>query len=367
MAFKKNNKQTHVQTLLIIFILTLFTGACGMVGSSNDNLTFPSQWLVNENEIVEGGPGVDGIPSIENPKFIKASEAVFLDPNRRVAGIKVGNEVKAYPHQIMDQHEIVNDNLNEEAVTITFCPLTGTSIAASRVLNGRGAEFGVSGLLFRNNLIMYDRLTESFWSQIQLRSIGGDLAGEDLEVIQMVETTWGLWRKMYPDSEVLSDETGFGRNYNTHLYGSDFTTNHNRIIFPVRNNDERLQRKDRVHALIPSNADETANVIAFVIKEFGNSMTIKESQFMGKEVIAVGNNDLDIINTFYLISDFEKSLIFEPIDGELPIVMQDQLGNKWDIFGHAIEGPNTGEKLTETRSFTGYWYALADFYPNIEI
>ena len=352
-------------------ILLFMTTACDTTNSS-DNLFAGGgeqiDWLVDPNEILDGGPGIDGIPSIDNPNFTLASEVDFLDNSRRVTSIRIGNEVRAYAHQILDQHEIVNDSFDGKSVAITFCPLTGTSIGVNRDLNDNNAEFGVSGLLFRNNLIMYDRSTNSLWSQMQLRSIGGNLGGNDAEVVQLIETSWATWKTMYPDSKVLNTNTGFSRNYNLFVYGSDYTTNHNSILFPIRNEDQRLNRKDLVHALIPSNADENSDVKAYPIQEFGGNTTIIRDHFMADDFLLMGNSRLDLMNAFKLVSQFEKSLEFETVDDtQLPAVLKDQHGNLWDIFGYAISGPNAGEQLTEARSYTGYWYALADFYPNIEL
>ncbi len=369
-------------TFLLFVIFT--TSGCNFSSSSGPDIRFPdassaqSDWLVDTNEVIDGGPGVDGIPSIDHPDFTIASEVNFLDDNRRIAGIRIGDDVRAYAHQILDQHEIVNDTFDGKSVAVTFCPLTGTSIGVNRDLGGNrnNVEFGVSGLLFRNNLIMYDRETNSLWSQMRLRSINGEMMGANSDVVQLVETTWGTWRKMYPDSKVLNTNTGFNRNYNIHVYGRDYTTNDLRILFPILNEDPRLNRKDRVHALIPNNADESSRVKAFYINDFGNEtkivkdyFSISEDTALMQEFLIVGNNHLDLINAFRLTSQFEKELELAPLADEslLPAVMSDQHGNHWDIFGYAIIGPHKGTQLTEARSYTGYWYALADFYPNIEL
>jgi len=364
-----------IHFLLTTILLVLYT-ACDSTSSSNSNFngspggTFGlTEWIVDRNEIIDGGPGIDGIPSIDNPRFTIASDVTYLDDTRRVTGIRIGDDLRAYPHQILDQHEIVNDTFEGvTSVAITFCPLTGTSIAVNRNLGGNNIQFGVSGLLFRNNLIMYDRFTASLWSQMQLRSIGGDMRGNDADVIQLIETTWETWKTMYPDSKVLNRDTGFNRNYGIFVYGADYTTNHKRILFPVRNDDPRLNRKDRVHALIPDNANESSNVKAYPIQAFGNETTIIRDHFMLNDFLIAGNARLDIINAFKLVTEFEKNLELTPADDSfLPVVFSDQHGNFWDIFGYAVSGPNQGKQLTEARSYTGYWYALADFYPNIEL
>lgn len=363
-----NYTYRFVATVLLgLAALSLIFTSCNVSNSSGSGGIDVDEWLINENEVVDGGPGIDGIPSIENPNFATASGGNDLQDNRRVAALRIGDELRAYPHQILDQHEIVNHQVNGSSVTLTFCPLTGTSIGVDREQTGGGLEFGVSGLLYRNNLVMYDRNTGSTWSQMQLRSVGGEFSGTDAETIQVIETSWGQWKEMYPDSEVMTKNTGFGNNYDIFVYGSDYTTNHNSILFPIQNADNRLQRKERVHALLPANVNEESEVKAYAMKDFGSSMTIIRDQFMGKEVLIVGNHEVDIASSFQLETAFEKELELEAVNGELPVVMKDQHGNGWDIFGYAIEGPNQGERLTSARGYTGYWFALADFFPEIAL
>lgn len=350
-------------TTAILAVAGLILSSCNTSNSSGSGGLDVSEWLINENEVVDGGPGIDGIPSIEDPKFGIVLETDNFQDDRRVAAIRIGDRPRAYPHQIMDHHEIVND----ESVTVTFCPLTGTSIGVERNTGGSELEFGVSGLLYRNNLVMYDRNTGSTWSQMQLRSVAGSFSGTNVETIQVIETTWGTWKEMYPESEVLTRDTGFSRNYSSFLYGSDYTTNPNRILFPIRNEDSRLQRKERVHAIFPDNVSENADVKAYAIKEFGSDMKILRDQFLGNEIVLVGNAELDLLSSFKLETPFELRLELEAVNNELPVVMRDQHGNGWDIFGYAFEGPNEGERLTKTRAYTGYWFALADFYPGIEL
>jgi hypothetical protein len=367
MLITNQTKRSAAAVILGLAAISLVFASCNVSDSSGSGGLEVDEWLINENEVVDGGPRIDGIPSIEIPTFATTSSTDDFQDNRRIAALRIGDELRAYPHQIMDQHEIVNHQVNGRDVTLSFCPLTGTSIGIDREQTASGVEFGVSGLLFRNNLIMYDRNTGSTWSQMQLRSVGGEFAGTDAETIQVIETTWGQWKEMYPDSQVMTKNTGFNRNYDIFVYGSDYTTNNNDILFPIKNADNRLQRKERVHALLPTGASEESDVKAYPLSNFGPGITLIEDQFMGEEVLLVGSSDLDLASSFQLETAFEQELQLEAVDGELPIVMRDQHGNGWDIFGYAIDGPNQGQRLTAARGYTGYWFALADFYPGIEL
>ena len=143
---------------------------------------------------------------------------------------------------ILDWHEVVNDKLDNQFVTISYCPLTGTAFGWSSVANGAKSTFGVSGLLYNTNLILYDRNTDSNWSQLELKCVNGALIGDEPILESVVETNWGTWKKLYPNTKVLSLETGFDRNYNFYPYG-DYKTNHGYFLFTVSpSNKGQLKR-----------------------------------------------------------------------------------------------------------------------------
>ena len=188
----------------VVVLSTIILSSCNTSGNDS-SLDLDSEWLIPASQIVDGGPGKDGIPSLDNPDFIDLSEATFIPDDRMVLGLRVGDEIMAYPHQVLDWHEIVNDEADGKSVAVLFCPLTGTGMAWNRNINGTITEFGVSGLLFKNNLIPYDRSTDSNWSQMLQQSVNGTLSGLQTSVYPVVETSWATWKELYPDSRVPTD------------------------------------------------------------------------------------------------------------------------------------------------------------------
>ncbi len=171
-----------------------------------------------------------------------------------------GGKIRTYLHQILDCHEIVNDQFGDKSAAVMHCPLTGTAMAWNRNIDGEETEFGVSGLLFRNNLIAFDRNTDSNWSQMLLCSVNGSISGTNIETFQVLETTWETWLELYPDPEVLTTETEFQRDYSGFAYGSSYLTDDSSILFPVKNSDNRRNNKARVHGIIDDeSADESAS------------------------------------------------------------------------------------------------------------
>lgn len=206
-------------------------------------------WLVPEKEIRSGGVGKDGIPALSDPNYTPAPKVDFLRDRDLVIGFSNGTTQKAYPHSVLDWHEIVNDQVKDFDYSIIYCPLTGTGTAWNRNINGSLTTFGVSGLLFNTNIIPYDRATESNWSQIFDRSIYGEMKGERTKNFMVVETTWQTWKKMYPDSKVVNLDTGFSRDYGKYPYGSTYK-NDAHLLYPVAFRDKRLHEKERVHAIL---------------------------------------------------------------------------------------------------------------------
>jgi Protein of unknown function (DUF3179) len=210
-----------------------------------------AQFLENEKslriraeEIVWGGVKKDGIPALMNPPHITANEATYLrDPNH-VFGVTLGSESRAYPLRIMDWHEMANDIVGGVQISIPYCTLCGSAIAYKSIYT-----FGSSGFLYRSNKLMYDRGTGSLWSALSGEPVAGKLVdqGIKLEVLPLVRTTWGEWKRRHPDTTVLDINTGHARDYNKEPYKEYFESN--KTMFPVPIEDPRIPLKEFVFAI----------------------------------------------------------------------------------------------------------------------
>jgi len=319
------------------------------------------EWLVPQNEVRDGGPGKDGIPSLDNPNFVETKEVDFLNPNDLVIGVKMGDEIRAYPHIILDWHEIVNDQVCNLALALNYCPLTGTAIGWNRTIDGTLTTFGVSGLLYNSNLMPYDRLTESTWSQMRLDCVEGDLQGKNAEIYPVVETSWKNWKKNYPNSKVLSISTGFNRAYGRYPYG-DYRTS-DRLIFPVSNQDDRLHPKERVLGIV---VDGETTIYRFesVSKE---SSSVIQDRVGNKDVVIFGSEEDNYLLAYKAQAEDGTALNFTTFKGTGEAVAVDNEGNEWNLFGEAVNGNRKGQKLLPTRSYIGYFFSWAAFYPDLKI
>ena len=177
-----------------------------------------------------------------------------------------------YPFDILVWHEIVNDTVDGEPILITYCPLCGSAIAYKREIDGLPVEFGTSGKLYNSNLVMYDRLTHSYWTQIEGRAIVGELTGVKLEPVSINTVAWGTWKELFPDAEVLSRDTGRPRSYGRDPYGSYYTERY--LMFPVEHDDRRLHPKEvvygiEVHGVFKAYPEDDILLAGVVLDEVG--------------------------------------------------------------------------------------------------
>ena len=199
---------------LSAFVCLAADRAVAQNGFDLSNATIP------RDELLPGGPPRDGIPAIDQPQFVEASKVDFLRDDDRVLSVKIDNEVRAYPLRILNWHEIVNDQIGDHAIAVTYCPLAGAGIIFDRRVAGRTLSFAVSGLLYQSDLVMYDRETESLWPQIAMKAVSGPQAGVELRWMPSENTTWRAWREAHPDGKILSTRTGYSRDYSEDVYGS---------------------------------------------------------------------------------------------------------------------------------------------------
>lgn len=199
--------------------------------------------LVPREDIVAGGPPKDGIPALTDPVVEPAAAAGrWLRPEDRVLGVVVNGQARAYPIRILNWHEIVNDKLGGKRIVVTYCPLCGSGMVFAS--NDR---FGVSGLLYQSDVLLYDHKTESLWSQIKAMAITGARMGERLQPLPLLHTNWKAWRRLHPETDVLSRRTGHRRDYSRDPYaGYAFSS---ALFFPVDHHDSRLPPKTWVVGL----------------------------------------------------------------------------------------------------------------------
>ena len=306
--------------------------------------------LIPLEKIRAGGPPKDGIPSIDNPVFANVQGSQFMSDSDTVIGVEINGEAKAYPSFILVWHEIVNDNVGGTPVAVTYCPLCYTNQVFERVIDGQEVEFGTSGKLYNSNLLMYDRLTESYWSQALGIAVKGELSGYELNLIPFDVITWGDWKKLHPDTMVLTTDTGHIRSYATDPYGNYYTEP--RILFPVEHSDDRMHPKE---IIIGFNQDNIYK--AYKQNDIESNVIINDS---------IGETPVMLISLYSENSRaFERTingivLDFEYMDGK---IFDSQTNSEWNYDGLSVSGKYQGEQLQRMAIEPGFWFEWIAFHP----
>jgi len=371
---KTNPMFTRILHILFILLLTSFV----LYSTAADAQQLPGfdtnleKRSIDLDELIDGGPGKDGIPSIDDPRFVSQEEASdWLNGREPVISLEINGEARAYPIQILMWHEIANDELGGVPVSVTFCPLCYSAIVFDRRHDGEVLEFGVSGLLRHSDMIMYDRQTESLWQQFSGEALVGDYTGDFLTIVPSQLISFDQFREAHPDAPVMSRETGHRRNYGENPYAG----------YDDINNSPFLLQKE-----VPGEISPMEKVIGVrtetEVKGYTYSITSDKRVLhdtVGGEPIVIfhvdgmasaldnrsiqNSRDDGATGVFSPLVDGEQ-LEFEYMDGE---IRDRGTGSVWNISGKAVSGPLEGNQL-ETKIYGDYFaFAWLVFYPETEM
>lgn len=329
------------------------------------------------------GAGKNAIPAITDPAFAEDwSDLVIafrdpygeikknrprLQPEDRVIGVERDGVARAYPLRVLNWHEIVNDSLGGPLL-VTYCPLCRTGMVAKRIVNGEKTIFGVSGLLWNSNLVMFDQLTESYWSQAAATAIRGPEIGERLSLIPSTFTTWKEWRSNHPETEVLlppprstvirgawQEAFNYKRNpYETYENSDKIGIGEN----SVPEGTDGLHPKTEVLGIATDSAAK-----AYPLDTVKKAGLINDSVGKLPVVVTVTPNNTTLVGYERQIDG--KTLQFEKVSE----THMHGGGSRWKITtGRAVGGPYEGSVLTPaTKTPQMYWFAWADFNPGTAI
>jgi len=309
------------------------------------------------DHITSGGPPKDGIPPIDNPIYISVSDSDYLDDYDKIFVYETSEGIYLYPQRILVWHEIVNDQIDGKQVSITYCPLTGSAICYLGDSDHPDNTYGTSGSLLNSNLVMYDRITDSYIPQILGKGINGDL---DQIVLPTEPILWADWKDtkwLYPNAKVLSQETGFFRDYNNDPYGSYLPDDERSYyyfggpIFPVMYTDNSFSEKKNVVGVKSDN-----HVVAldpFLIKD----KKVLQFEIGTTKAVAVYDENLKSVRVYSrvindVLYNFESSN-----DGFV-----DQDNHTW-----SYNGIYENLELTPLTFFDVMWFAWYAYYPNTEV
>lgn len=345
-------------SLLLLVAVPLLAGGCDRGGT--DETRSPDSNCIDTKNLKKGAER-GSIVALTNPPVLDAKEVENLDDSDRVVALLVGKQPLAVPHKLLNQHEIVNlDHWLDNPITVTYCPLTKSSLAFDRSPVD-GAEFNVSGLLLEDNLVMVDeREDESLWPQMQRSAVCGSASGASLDMVPVIDLQWGHWRSLHPDTNVL----------------------------PVKVKETSSGTDNREYAARPERSDfETApsgRVLGLPETSLGEGAP-KTSSGHGRGGVAIpfqAFNVEDSAKALELSADSGPVVFWRPeaqaamafassgsfsVDEEGDFV-DEETGSVWTLDGRAIAGPRTGERLSPVpTAYVALWSAWSDFHPDTDV
>ena len=177
-----------------------------------------SRSAIDFSTVMSGGPGKDGIPAIMDPKFEPVNKVDDLSKTEPVIALEVNGDARAYPLRVLMWHEIANDTIGGVPVAVTYCPLCNTAIVFDRRHKGQTLTFGVSGLLRKSDMIMYDHQTESWWQQFTGEGIVGKFTNTRLDMLPARVMSFEKFAAAHPQSKVLVPNNPRSRSYGRNPY-----------------------------------------------------------------------------------------------------------------------------------------------------
>jgi hypothetical protein len=352
-------------------IISFLVSGIILFGCSKTNTYLPDNnstnlleygWSVPLDQLVLSQLPMDRIKSIDKPHFEILSNAT-IERNEVVYIYQYGDTIKIYPETILAGHEVVNDRIGNHFFAITYCPLTGSAIVWNREVNGIISEFGVSGHLYNENLIAYDRNDTSYWSQMLMHGIKGINDGEVLDNYQLFGTSGSTAEKLFPNALVLVDSLG-------HVCADSICgrLKINRDFVEPSDNDNIVLHSSDYFGIVNTNLiNGGKNALLVNYDIFADSISIYQTTFSNSDIIILGSNTLEFIVAFENNTNYSSDK-FYAVQNSLPIIFADSSGNKYNVMGVIVSGPNRGNRLPSPKSYSAHSFAWELFYnSSIEI
>lgn len=313
--------------------------------------------FIRLEEIVAGGVKLDGIPSLDDPVIIASDEADYLSDDERVFGVALGGEARAYPLRMLDWHEMANDVVGGQPISLSYCTLCGSGVLYDTRTKGKPYRFGTSGLLYRSNKLMYDRQSWSLWSNITGKAVVGRsaLTRASLPVLPMTLTTWGAWRRQHPETTTLAlvqpsnAQSGFD-------YRPGLADRARRgVSFPVWQKSKALDEKEEIYALVEGGTAKAYPIDTLI--EVG----VLNDRLGERPIVLVAEAESGAIRVFE-----RRERSFKAGAGGDQLV--DDRGGIWQIEESQLAAPDSNlEPLARVPGHVAYWFGWYGFYPHTEV
>ncbi|MCB9449907.1 MAG: DUF3179 domain-containing protein [Anaerolineaceae bacterium] len=336
------------------------------------------QTSIDYSEVLSGGPPPNGIPplgfpGLPDPTFESIVDAQsWLVDESPVIAVEINDEARAYPLAILIWHEIVNDTLGDVPVAVTFCPLCNSSLVFDRHVGDSVLAFGTTGNLRNSDLIMWDDQTQSWWQQFTGEGIVGAYTGTQLELIPSQVVGFSQFAAQYPDGQVLTRDTTFGRDYGINPY-PDYDTRSRPYSFFTSEIDDRLPALERVLAGVIG-GQPVAYPFSVLAQTFVIDDTVGEQDIVAfwqpGVKSALGDTVMDNAQDIGTAALFSRALDGQTLTftaDENGVIHDAETGSTWNAFGTAVAGELSGSQLRQLSAAPHFWFAWSAFHPDTSV
>jgi hypothetical protein len=332
--------------LSYFFVLTFVLASCSTgdeeMNDPNNNppVNTGYDWTVSKNDLTGSD---DPFPFAENPLLSPVSEVIGLTDDDTVVLVSFDSEIRVYPYKFIAPFEVVNDQMDGESYAITYCPVTESSHCADNSFNDTPFSLIASGFRYKANLISLDSSTGTYWSQMLMKCVKGQFQNQFQQTLPMVETNWNTVKTYFADALVFTPGS---------IAEKDSTSSNK----PV--NSVSPGKDERVFGVLEISDIEDTKVKVFRRSDFNDDINLYTQIISSENTVVIGSTS----PPFMVAYIDEHGVNYTPIQHEYPVVMMDNSGSKWSVFGIAVSGPRKGEQLKNAMGFIGSWWAWEDFY-----
>ncbi|MEP6756031.1 MAG: DUF3179 domain-containing (seleno)protein [Chthonomonadales bacterium] len=328
---------------------------------------------VIKKEALWDGRKMAPFKSLDNPTMVAASEADYLDDSDYVLAIVVNGEARAYPTRFIWWHHVINDmggKADKGGVVpfaMTYCSVCNTGIRYNATLGGKTMKLDFYGL-YNGVVALCDRDTESVFLQAEGRYVKGPMTGQSLTMDSCLDTTWGEWRKLHPDSLVMAPKPPFEKRYSAR--GKPEPRGYDRFPLPFFKSsytvgDLRIPPFDKMLGVfLPAAEIGKFNPRAYPMKSIDSAGGVINDMVDKVAVVAFLVKESQTANAFNATLD-GNAYTFKP--GGKGEFTDDQTGSTWSIEGSATAGRLMGKQLKRLDNHLSHWYGWAAAFPNTTI
>ena len=302
----------------------------------------------------------DVIEPIYNPGYGVAGDLPWLGDSDLVIGYLSKESAYAYPVKVLNFRELVNDVIDGQPVLVSYCPLCASGAIYSREMDGTALLFGNTGALYQSDLVMFDHQTGSYWFQVLGEAVVGEMTGTRLTSLPSMTLTWGEWRRLHPDTRLLTSdgEVSFGSRFGVDPFDSSYADRLDGGKFPFPVSEELLDSRLRAAEIVIT-AEVNSAIKAYPLRRIGDAAV--NDVVGGKRVVVFSRS---ATGSAFLATVSGKELIFQMKGGAF---VDSETGSTWNAVGRAVNGPLSGTDLEHVPSRRAFWFSIAGAIPGLEL